>query len=246
MGCLTIETWLLFITNVFGFSLYFLYFCLYHLERYFMKEIKLETKIRIYPLAELPEEESRLMEAAIKATEQSYAPYSKFHVGAAALLEDGTIVTGSNQENAAYPSGLSCRPSISGYACCRSCHCSRHEWPAGREHFPLRCMPPGFVGGGTTLWQADEGLVVRHERGCGGGECRITVAALFWGERSEIKKKSAIVNNGRSSFFIFGYCLSEIRFLTKPLSLRSFLLLLFRQPAVRRGSLLWNGLRNRT
>lgn len=106
MGCLTIETWLLFITNVFGLSLYFLYFCLYHLERYFMKEIKLETKIRIYPLAELPEEESRLMEAAIKATGQSYAPYSKFHVGAAVLLEDGTIVTGSNQENAAYPSGL--------------------------------------------------------------------------------------------------------------------------------------------
>ena len=71
-----------------------------------MKEIKLETKIRIYPLAELPEEELRLMEAAIKATGQSYAPYSKFHIGAAALLEDGTIVTGSNQENAAYPSGL--------------------------------------------------------------------------------------------------------------------------------------------
>ena len=97
MGCLTIETWLLFITNVFGLSLYFLYFCLYHLECYFMKEIKLETKIRIYPLTELPEEESRLMEAAVKATGQSYAPYSKFHVGAAALLEDGTIVTGSNQ-----------------------------------------------------------------------------------------------------------------------------------------------------
>ena len=56
-----------------------------------MKEIKLETKIRIYPLTELPEEESRLMEAAVKATGQSYAPYSKFHVGAAALLEDGTI-----------------------------------------------------------------------------------------------------------------------------------------------------------
>ena len=248
MGCLTIETWLLFITNVFGLSLYFLYFCLYHLECYFMKEIKLETKIRIYSLAELPEEESRLMEAAIKATGQSYAPYSKFHVGAAALLEDGTIITGSNQENAAYPSGL-CAERV---ALFHAGHqypdmpVVRHEWPAGREHFSLRCMPPGFVGGGTTLWQADEGLVVRHERGCGGGECRITVAALFWGERSEIKKKSAIVNNGRSSFFIFGYCLSEIRFLTKPLSLRSFLLLLFRQPAVRRGSLLWNGLRNRT
>ena len=54
-----------------------------------MKEIKLETKIRIYSLAELPEEESRLMEAAIKATGQSYAPYSKFHVGAAAAYPSG-------------------------------------------------------------------------------------------------------------------------------------------------------------
>ena len=71
-----------------------------------MKEIKLETKIRIYPLVELPDEELPLMQAAVKATEQSYAPYSKFHVGAAALLANGTIVTGSNQENAAYPSGL--------------------------------------------------------------------------------------------------------------------------------------------
>ena len=213
-----------------------------------MKEIKLETKIRIYPLTELPEEESRLMEAAVKATGQSYAPYSKFHVGAAALLEDGTIVTGSNQENAAYPSGL-CAERVALFH-------AGHQYPdmpvvalaiaAATNGRPLRGMPPGFVGGGTSLWQADEGLVVRYERGRGGGECRITVAALFWGERSEIKKKSAIVNNGRSSFFIFGYCLSGIRFLTKPLSLRSFLLLLFRQPAVRRGSLLWNGLRNRT
>jgi cytidine deaminase len=39
-------------------------------------------------------------------TQHSYAPYSKFHVGAAALLKSGIIVTGSNQENAAYPSGL--------------------------------------------------------------------------------------------------------------------------------------------
>lgn len=67
MGCLTIETWLLFITNVFGLSLYFLYFCLYHLECYFMKEIKLETKSGFIFLPELPEEESRLMEAAIKS-----------------------------------------------------------------------------------------------------------------------------------------------------------------------------------
>lgn len=84
----------------------FLYFCLCHLVCYFMKEIKLETKVRIYPFSELPEGERELAEAALKATGQSYAPYSKFHVGAAALLENGLVVTGSNQENAAYPSGL--------------------------------------------------------------------------------------------------------------------------------------------
>ena len=44
--------------------------------------------------------------AAQEATRRAYAPYSHFQVGAAALLEDGTIVTGTNQENAAYPSGL--------------------------------------------------------------------------------------------------------------------------------------------
>lgn len=71
-----------------------------------MKEIKLETKIAIYSLAEVPDDELPLVKAALKATEQAYAPYSKFHVGAAVLLADGTIVTGSNQENAAYPSGL--------------------------------------------------------------------------------------------------------------------------------------------
>ena len=43
---------------------------------------------------------------AKQATQQSYAPYSQFHVGAAALLDDDTIVTGTNQENVAYPSGM--------------------------------------------------------------------------------------------------------------------------------------------
>lgn len=47
-----------------------------------------------------------LMQAAIRATASAYAPYSHFHVGAALRLKDGSIVLGSNQENAAYPSGL--------------------------------------------------------------------------------------------------------------------------------------------
>lgn len=55
---------------------------------------------------ELSEQDRQLIDAAKAATQRSYAPYSHFHVGAAALLADGTVVTGSNQENAAYPSGL--------------------------------------------------------------------------------------------------------------------------------------------
>ena len=71
-----------------------------------MKEYKIETVVRIYEQAELSEEDRELVEAAKQATKGSYAPYSKFLVGAAARLQDGTIVLGANQENAAYPSGL--------------------------------------------------------------------------------------------------------------------------------------------
>ncbi|MCI7515320.1 MAG: cytidine deaminase [Bacteroidales bacterium] len=56
--------------------------------------------------AEMEAEDRTLVEKAIEATKHSYAPYSNFNVGAALLLDNGEIVTGSNQENAAYPSGL--------------------------------------------------------------------------------------------------------------------------------------------
>lgn len=56
--------------------------------------------------AELAPEDAALLQRAIEATHISYAPYSHFHVGAAALLENGEIVLGSNQENASYPVGL--------------------------------------------------------------------------------------------------------------------------------------------
>ena len=56
--------------------------------------------------AEMEAEDRTLIEKAIEATKHSYAPYSNFNVGAALLLDNGEIVTGSNQENAAYPSGL--------------------------------------------------------------------------------------------------------------------------------------------
>lgn len=55
---------------------------------------------------ELDSDDASLMAAACQALQGAYAPYSQFHVGAAVLLADGTVVLGSNQENAAYPSGM--------------------------------------------------------------------------------------------------------------------------------------------
>lgn len=71
-----------------------------------MKEINLTTKITVYRLEECSDIEKKLIEAAKAATKNAYAPYSEFHVGAAVLLENGEIISGNNQENAAYPSGL--------------------------------------------------------------------------------------------------------------------------------------------
>ena len=71
-----------------------------------MKELCIETRIKVYTPEELCEKDRELIQEAISATYRSYAPYSHFCVGAAARLANGIIVTGSNQENAAYPSGL--------------------------------------------------------------------------------------------------------------------------------------------
>jgi cytidine deaminase len=51
----------------------------------------------------LDQESKYLVHKAKEATTHAYAPYSKFHVGAAMILDDGTIITGANQENASYP-----------------------------------------------------------------------------------------------------------------------------------------------
>ena len=62
--------------------------------------------IELEDFSELDNDEKILAEKAINVAKNAYAPYSEFNVGAAVLLEDGDIITGSNQENAAYPSGL--------------------------------------------------------------------------------------------------------------------------------------------
>ena len=72
-----------------------------------MKTIKIETTLEVYnSLEELPSDIQSLMLKAVKSREMAYAPYSKFKVGAAILLNNNEIITGNNQENASYPSGL--------------------------------------------------------------------------------------------------------------------------------------------
>ena len=64
-------------------------------------------KFQLYPnLESLPTIDISVVSKAFEAMEKAYAPYSKFKVGAALLLEDGQIIQGNNQENIAYPSGL--------------------------------------------------------------------------------------------------------------------------------------------
>lgn len=69
--------------------------------------LQLNTNIEVYITEnDLGEEEKTLLKHARLAVTRAYAPYSGFSVGAAVLLDNGKIIEGNNQENAAYPSGL--------------------------------------------------------------------------------------------------------------------------------------------
>ncbi len=72
-----------------------------------MKKLDIILKVFEYQsINELDEQDQVLVHQAIEAASDAYAPYSNFHVGAAVLLDNGVIIKGNNQENAAYPSGL--------------------------------------------------------------------------------------------------------------------------------------------
>jgi len=72
-----------------------------------MKQITLTTMFTVFDsIEDLKVVDKELMQQAITARKKAYAPYSKFTVGVAILLDNGEVVLGSNQENAAYPSGL--------------------------------------------------------------------------------------------------------------------------------------------
>ena len=72
-----------------------------------MKDHHISSSFIIYQNSgELSEIENELLQKAIEARANAYAPYSEFNVGASVLMDDGSVFTGNNQENAAYPSGI--------------------------------------------------------------------------------------------------------------------------------------------
>ena len=81
-----------------------------------MKDLDIHIKARRYSYDELSESDRALISRAKQATFTSYTPYSRFNVGAAIAMADGDVVAGSNQENAAYPSGTCAERTTAYYA----------------------------------------------------------------------------------------------------------------------------------
>lgn len=72
-----------------------------------MEKVDINISVKRYDdESELSKKDQKLLASARESTKRAYAPYSKFKVGAAVLLKNGTIIQGNNQENAAYPSGI--------------------------------------------------------------------------------------------------------------------------------------------
>ena len=114
-----------------------------------MKEKRLYSfeYLRYAPLEDLPEAERRLANCAAEACSKSYAPYSDFRVGAAALLDDGEIVSAANQESEVFPSGMCAERSLLYYV---QSNRSGRKVRAGNRlaarfagMFALRSMPAG-------------------------------------------------------------------------------------------------------
>jgi cytidine deaminase len=72
-----------------------------------MKQTSIHIPVQIFSdFHALEATDAQLFDSARKATSDAYAPYSKFRVGVAVKLENGQIITGSNQENASFPAGI--------------------------------------------------------------------------------------------------------------------------------------------
>lgn len=81
-----------------------------------MTKAKIELRFESKKFTDLSTAQKAVVEAAAKACEGSYSPYSGFAVGAAVEMFDGRIISASNQENASYPSGLCAERNVLFYA----------------------------------------------------------------------------------------------------------------------------------
>lgn len=149
-----------------------------------MHKIQVSTSVIIFSdISELQNEDLLLMNKAIEARKKAYAPYSKFNVGAAILLENGEIVLGNNQENAAYPSGM-CAERVA-------------IWNAG-SHYPGVKIKKLAITASSELSKVDKPIGP-----C--GACRQTLSeyeinqktpfqVIFMGEVGEIVKTESLLS----------------------------------------------------
>ena len=149
-----------------------------------MEKINISTAATIFSdVSELSEQDRMLMKEAVKARKNAYAPYSKFSVGAALLLENNQIILGSNQESAAYPSGM-CAERVA-------------VWKAGSEFPGIKIKKLAITASSTN---------VKVEKPVGPcGACRQTLSeyeinqktpmeVLFMGEVGKIVKVNSLLS----------------------------------------------------
>ncbi|CAG5082656.1 cytidine deaminase [Parvicella tangerina] len=127
---------------------------------------------------ELSEENAMLISKAEEALENAYAVYSKFHVGAALLLDNGEVVTGNNQENIAYPSSL-CAERVALYYC--------------KAHYPDAVVKKIAI-----MAKSEEGDLLEVISPCGG--CRQVMSEY---ERVQKEDMQVILKGERDSIMVF-------------------------------------------
>lgn len=149
-----------------------------------MKEVKVASTFYVYDdLKEVPLDVQQLMQKASEARDNAYAPYSKFHVGTAILLDNGKVITGSNQENASYPSGL-CAERTAIYYC-------------GAQYPKAKILVMAIIAGST------KNITSKPIPPC--GACRQAIAEYevkqenpieiyFMGEKGKVVKSNSLAN----------------------------------------------------
>lgn len=145
-------------------------------------------------LDELPEEMRELVTEARKISEKAYSPYSGFCVGAAVKLSNGKIITGNNQENAAYPSGLCAERTALFYA------------NANYPDIPVDAI--------AISAHNRRGIVREPVKPC--GSCRQVILET----EARFNHKIKIILDGQQSIFIFNGIDSLLPLSFKPASLK--------------------------